>query len=312
MHVFLAGATGVIGRPLLRRLLEGGHRVTALTRSGDRAATLKQAGAEPLVGDVFERERLITAMVQARPDAVVHQLTALPPRLHPRKIRRDLAATNRIRSEGTANLMVAAIESGASHFIAQSIAFAHRPEGEGLKTETDPLYLDAPRSFGPMIEAIQALEQTTCGGDGLCGTVLRYGAFYGSGTAYAPDGSVTGEIARRRVPIVGAGNGLWPFIHVDDAVTATIVALEAKQAGIYHIVDDEPASSREWIPHAARVIGAKPPFRVPRWLGWLGAGVYGNYMMCDQRGISNARAKTRLGWRPSWPSWRDGFAETMV
>lgn len=309
MRVFLAGASGVIGRPVTMRLLAGEHQVFAMTRSPQRAADLQRIGATAVVCDVFDRERLQRVVEQARPDAVVHQLTALPKRIDPRKIKTQLAATNRLRTEGTRILLEAAVASGAARFLAQSISFAYGPEGAGPKTEDSELYDRPPASFAGVVRAVQDLEAATLGSSPLAGVVLRYGFFYGPGTAYAPDGSFAAEVRARRVPIVGRGGGVWSFIHVDDAARATVAALESGAPGVYNIVDDEPAPVAEWLPAYAAALGALPPRRAPRWLVRPLLGRYAVHMMCDLRGASNAKAKRLLGWSPRYATWRTGFRQ---
>lgn len=308
VHVFLAGATGVIGRALVPRLLAAGHRVTGLTRWPSRREELERLGVTPAVGDVFDRTAVVEMVSAAKPDAIVHQLTAIPPRINPRRVRHELALTNRLRTEGTANLLAAARVAGVERFVAQSIAFAHRPAGEGLLDEDAPLYLDAPRAFAELIEAVAELERRVTTPPDLVGCALRYGFFYGPGTVYAPDGTFVEDVRRRRVPLVGRGAGVFSFIHVDDAAEATVLALERGARGVYHVVDDDPAPLREWLPELATRLGAPPPRHVPAWLARLGAGPYAIYLMEQLRGVSNARAKQALGWSPAHPSWREGFA----
>jgi nucleoside-diphosphate-sugar epimerase len=306
MKVFVAGATGAIGRPLTAQLVAADHEVNALTRSDQRAAKLRDQGAKPVVCDVFDREALCRSMKEARPDIVIHQLTSLPKRIDPRKIKTELAATNRLRREGTRNLFDAALAAGAKRFIAQSIAFAYGPDGEGLKSEGDALYDKASASMTDLISALRSLEDTTLGNADLPGVVLRYGFFYGPGTAYAADGSVAEDVRRKRFPIVGKGTGVFSFIHVDDAAAATVAAMQHGEPGIYNIVDDDPAPVADWLPAYAESLGAPGPNRVPRWLARLVVGPYATYLMCDQRGASNAKAKRLLDWVPMHASWRTG------
>lgn len=307
MRIFLAGATGVIGRRLLPRLLEAGHAVSALTRSSARAAALRAAGAEPVVADVFDAGRIGEALENAAPEVVIHQLTALPGDLHPRRIRAQIEPTNRLRDEGTRVLLAAAEAAGARRFVAQSVAFAYRPDGGGLRDESAPLFADAPAAFRPMVAAVASLERQVAGAS-LEGVALRYGFFYGAGTVYADDGSITARVRKRGMPVVGDGAGVFSFVHVDDAAAATVAALDAPP-GVYNVVDDDPAPVREWLPAFAAAVGAPPPFRVPRFLGRLAAGPYGVYLMCDLPGASNRKAREVLGWAPRWSSWRDGFRE---
>jgi nucleoside-diphosphate-sugar epimerase len=309
MRVFLAGATGVIGRRLLPLLVERGHEVTAMTRHESRTAGLRDAGATPVVCDVFDAEGVRVAMDAARPEAVLHELTDLPPNLDPRKMEEQAAGNDRIRTEGTRNLVAAAVAAGARRMVAQSIAFAYAPAGAGLKTEQDPLWDDAPWPWLRSIQALHELEDTVTRTEGLEGIVLRYGFFYGPGSAYADDGHFAREVRRRRLPIVGKGSGVFSFIHVDDAASATVAAMERGGSGIYNVVDDDPAPLRDWVPAYAEAIGAKPPRRVPVWLARLLGGRYAAALATQGRGASNEKAKAALGWEPQYRSWRDGFQE---
>jgi 2-alkyl-3-oxoalkanoate reductase len=305
VRVFLAGATGVIGRPLLERLVADGHQVVGMTRSLSKADALRAAGAEPVVADGLDAQAVRDAVVKARPDAVIHELTAIPQRLDPRKIVRDFELTDRLRTEGTRNLLAAAQAAGASRFIAQSIAFAYEPGPPGtVHDERDPLILAPPAQFERSARAIAELERQTIAADGL---VLRYGYFYGPGSAISAHGALAGEVAKRRLPIVGSGTGVWSFIHIRDAAEATVAALTRGEAGTYNVVDDEPAPVREWIPALAQALGAKRPRSVPAWLARPLAGEYGVYTMTRAQGASNARAKAELAWSPRYASWREGF-----
>jgi nucleoside-diphosphate-sugar epimerase len=309
MRVFVAGASGAIGRPLVRKLVAAGHEVTGMTRSEARAEEVRAAGADAAVVDVFDVDALRGAVAEAAPDAVVHQLTALPERLDFRK--KDLyAETNRLRTEGTRNLLDAARAAGSRRFVAQSIAFAYHPEG-GVKSEDEPLFRDAPGGFGTAVEALREMEETVVGADHLDGLVLRYGFFYGPGTYYGPDGTTTEDVRRRRMPVVGKGTGTFSFIHVDDAADATVAALDRGAPGVYNVVDDEPAPMSEWVPVFAEAAGAKRPLRVPAWLAGLVAGKQAAGFALELRGASNEKAKRELGWRPAHPSWRTGFAESL-
>jgi nucleoside-diphosphate-sugar epimerase len=311
MRVFVAGASGVIGRRLTPMLIEAGHEVTAMTRSAERAESVRRMGATPVVCDVYDSERLRAAVAEARPEVVAHELTDLPPSIDPRKAGVQLAGTNRIRTEGTRNLVDAALAGGARRMVAQSIAFAYRNTGGAVKTEEDLLYDDAPEPFGETVKALHALEETVTETAGLEGLVLRYGLFYGPGTGYASDGYYAAEVRRRRFPIVGRGTGVFSFIHVDDAASATVAAVERGLPGIYNVVDDDPAPVSEWLPHYAQVLGAKKPFRVPKLFGRIAAGRYATMLMTELRGASNERAKSELGWQPRHPSWRQGFRDAL-
>ena len=305
MKVFVAGASGAIGRRLLPQLLEGGHEVTGMTRSERNAEAIRSTGSLAAVVDVFDPQALNEALSDAAPDAVIHQLTALPHRFEPRK-KNLYEVTNRVRSEGTRNLLAAAQAAGARRFICQSIAFAYAAEGERVKLEDAPLALNAPAPFGAAVHTIAEMERAVVDTDGL---VLRYGWFYGPGTYYGEGGSSDSDVTKRRFPVVGAGEGTFSFIHVDDAAAATVAALDRGEPGIYNIVDDEPAQMRDWLPVYAEAIGAKPPRRVPLWLAKLVAGPMVAEMAGSLRGASNAKAKTELGWQPRWATWRDGFRD---
>jgi nucleoside-diphosphate-sugar epimerase len=306
MRVLVAGAGGVIGRPLIGLLTAAGHEVVALTRSASKAEYLRAAGAEPVICDALQAAELARAVKAARADVVVNQLTALPARINPRRITRDLAATNRLRTEGTRNLMAAA--AGVAHVVAQSVAFAYAPGDGDLRRESDPLYHGAPDGFRPAVRAISDLEQATLRTAGVRGAVLRYGYFYGPGTAYAADGSIAADVRRRRFPIIGSGSGVFSFVHLDDAATATLAAIEQHAEGIYNIVDDEPARVSDWLPAYARILGAPAPRRLPPWAGRVLGGSYAVYLMIEMPGASNQHARAALGWRPQRPSWREDLA----
>jgi nucleoside-diphosphate-sugar epimerase len=311
MRVFLAGASGAIGRALVPKLVAAGHEVTGMTRSEARAEEIRTKGADAAVVDVFDADALRTAVDRASPEVIVHELTALPDRIDFRK-EDTYAATNRVRTEGTRNLIDAARVAGARRFVCQSIAFAYRLEGDALKTEEDPLLVDAPGAFGSGVSALREMEAMVLGSDGLDGLVLRYGFFYGPGTYYADDGTSTQDVRRRRMPIVGKGSGVFSFIHVEDAADATLAAVERGAPGIYNVADDEPAPMREWVPVFAQAAGAKPPRRVPVWLARFVAGKDVSNFAVELRGVSNEKAKRELGWRPAHPSWRSGFARSLA
>jgi 2-alkyl-3-oxoalkanoate reductase len=310
MRVFVAGASGAIGRPLVPKLVAAGHEVTGMTRSDGRAEQLRAAGADAAVVDVFDREAVRAAMSEAAPEVVIHQLTALPDRLNFRD-RDAYAGTNRLRTDGTRNLLDAARAAGARRFVSQSIAFAYRPEGGRVKAEDDPLLAPGPGTFGSGVKALREMEEMVLAGDGLDGLVLRYGFFYGPGTYYATDGSTTHDVRRRRMPVVGKGTGVFSFVHVDDAADATVAAVERGSPGIYNVADDDPAPMSEWLPAFARALGAKPPRRVPVWLAKLVGGREVAGFTLELRGASNEKAKRELGWQPAHPSWRTGFAESL-
>lgn len=309
MRVFLAGATGVIGRRLLPLLMAEEHQVTAMTRSPQRVESLRAQGAEPVVADALDAGAVRAAVMQARPDAVIHQLTSLPARIDPRRIKRDFELNDRLRSEGTRILVDAAQAAGATRILAQSIAFAYAPGPPGtVHAEGDPLYLDSPEPFRRSANALGDLERAVGEADGV---VLRYGYFYGPGSSFSRDGSMAEDLARRRLPVIGSGGGVWSFIHVDDAASATVRALEHGAPGVYNIVDDEPAPVAQWLPALAQALGAPRPMRVPALIARVLAGSYGVTVMTRAQGASNALAKRELGWRPGHPSWRDGFLTAL-
>ncbi len=308
MKVFVAGATGVIGRSLLPRLIEAGHFVTAMTRSSAGAESLASLGTDPVLCDVYDSSRVTDVVRQAQPDVLVHELTSLPKAIDPRKIETQLAENDRIRVEGTRNLIRAATMSGAKRIVAQSIAFAYAPEGGPVKEEDDPLWLDAPWPWRRTIEAVAELERQVQSNQGTEGVVLRYGSIYGPGTAYAAeDGAIAHLVRKRQFPIAGSGSGVFSFVHVDDAASATVSALEKGRPGVYNVVDDEPTPIRDWLPDYAEALGASRPRKVPRILARALAGGYGLYLMTEQRGASNAKAKNQLDWVPEFATWREGF-----
>ena len=310
MRVFLAGATGVIGRRLLGLLISEGHEVTGMTRSAQRAESLRARGAQPVVADALDAGAVRAAVMQARPEAVIHQLTSLPARIEPRKMRRDFELNDRLRSEGTRILVAAAQAAGAKRILAQSIAFAYAPGPPGtVHSEGDPLHLDAPEPFRRSALALRDLEQTAGQAGGI---VLRYGYFYGSGSAISREGSMGEDLARRRLPIIGSGGGVWSFIHVDDAAAATVAALERGRPGAYNIVDDEPARVADWVPALAEALGAPRPMRVPAVIARPLAGAYGVMIMTRAQGASNELARRELGWEPAHPSWREGFRTALA
>lgn len=306
MRVFLAGATGAIGRRLVPLLRAAGHEVTGMTRSPEKVDALRASGCDAVVADALDEEAVTTAVAEARPDAVIHQLTALPQRIDPRTIQRDFVLNDRLRSEATGMLVRAAEAAGASRIVAQSIAFAYAPGAPGtVHDEDDPLYLDSPEPFRRSVLAVAELERAVTEAGGV---VLRYGYFYGPGSALSREGSVAKDLARRRMPVVGSGAGVWSLVHVDDAARATLAALEHSGPGIYNVVDDEPAPVAQWLPALAAALGAPRPMRVPAWLARPLAGSYGVQVMTRAQGASNARARRELGWAPEHRSWREGFS----
>ncbi|MCI0706202.1 MAG: NAD(P)-dependent oxidoreductase [Ignavibacteriae bacterium] len=314
MKIFLAGATGAIGMQLIPMLVKAGHRVVGMTRSPGKSDALKAAGAEPVVADALNRDEVIAAVGRANPDAIVHQLTALTTLASEKSFEKAFELTNRLRTKGTDNLIAAARAAGVKKFIAQSYTgWPYAREGGAVKSEEDPLDPNPVPAFRTTLNAIRYLESAVTSAQPLQGVVLRYGAFYGPGTSLGNGASGTHlELVRKRkFPIVGNGAGVWSFIHISDAARATVHALERNVTGIYNIVDDEPAPVRDWLPALAQAVGAKPPMRIPAWLGKLVAGEYIVVMMTEIRGASNAKAKRELGWQLQYPTWRRGFVEGL-
>jgi nucleoside-diphosphate-sugar epimerase len=313
MRIFVAGATGALGKRLVPLLVSHGHEVTGMTRAN--AELVRNLGARPALADGLDAEAVGRAVGEARPEVVVHQMTALTDIGDMRHIERDFAQTNRLRTEGTDHLLSAARAAGARRFVAQSFAgWPYARTGGPVKTEEDPLDPDPPAAFRTTLAAFRHLEDTVTTADGIEGVVLRYGGFYGPGTSLSADPGATHAqlIRKRRFPLVGAGTGVWSFAHIDDVATATAAAIERGAPGIYNVVDDEPAAVRDWMPALASALGAKPPFRVPAWLGRIAAGEAAVVMMNDIRGASNAKAKRELGWELRWPSWREGFVSGLA
>ena len=304
MRIFVAGATGVIGRPLVKALVAGGHTVIGMTRRPERATELRATGAEAVVCDVFDAPALTEALKQAHPDAVIHQLTEIPQRLDTRKVAAQLAPTNRLRDEGTRNLVAAAQAAGARRLIAQSIAFVYAPTGGWVKDESAPLNLGAHGPGAEIVAAVASLERQVLAAGGL---VLRYGYFYGPASGFAPGGGYATMAKRRMLPVVGSGAGVWSFIHVDDAVSATVAALTRGAPGVYNVVDDEPAPARAWVPVFVRAAGGGRAMRVPAVAGRIAGGRFAVETMTIQRGASNAKARAELGWAPAH-RWRDELA----
>jgi nucleoside-diphosphate-sugar epimerase len=317
MKVFVAGATGALGRELVPELVARGHEVVGMTRTASKQDGLRALGARPVVADALDPDAVAQAVASAEPEVIVHQLTALSGKMsirdarHPERLEGAIM-TNRLRTEATDHLLAAGRAVGARRFVAQSFgAFRFAGTGGPVQTEADPLDPD-PRQ--PGLEAILYLEQAVTAIEWGEGLVLRYGGFYGPGTgiSLAPDAVMAGPIRKRRFPIVGGGGGVWSFIHIEDAAAATAVAVERGQPGIYNVVDDDPAPVREWLPVLASALGAKPPRRIPRWLARLAAGETATLMMTEARsGASNEKAKRELGWQLRYPSWRQGFAQGL-
>jgi nucleoside-diphosphate-sugar epimerase len=308
MKIFLAGATGVVGRRLVPLLVAGGHDVVATTRTPGKIATLRAAGADALLVDGLDKEAVMKAVASSRPDVIVHQMTALASIRNLKKFDEEFALTNRLRTEGTENLLAAARVAGTQKLLAQSYTgWTNERRGGRIKTEDDPLDSNPPKAMIKTLGAIRTLETMALKASGLTGIVLRYGSFYGPGTSLSEDGEIVKMIRQRKFPLVGNGAGVWSFIHIDDAARATQLAIERGTSGIYNIVDDDPAELSVWLPDLARAIGAKTPHHVPAWLGRLVMGEAVLSMMTKVRGSSNMKAKRVLTWQPVYSSWRDGF-----
>jgi nucleoside-diphosphate-sugar epimerase len=313
MRVFVAGATGAIGRQLVPRLVAHGHEVHGMTRSESKRTTLRELGAVPVVADALDADQVAEAVGRASPDVIVHELTAIGA-LDLRHFDRDFALTNRLRTDGTDHLLSAARAVGVRRFVAQGVAGygMYARTGGAVKGEEDPLDATPVRDMSETLAAIHHLEQTVLGATWTEGIVLRYGAFYGPGTSIAPGEEQLELVRKRKFPLVGDAAGVWSFIHVADAAEATVAAIEHGSRGVYNVVDDEPAPVAEWLPALAQTLGAKKPMRVPKFVGRLFAGEAGVVMMTEIRGASNAKAKRELAWRPAHPSWRQGFAEAAA
>jgi nucleoside-diphosphate-sugar epimerase len=310
MKVFLAGASGAIGRPLVARLLADGHDVVGTTRDEGRARVLREQGAEAVVLDALDPGALRATILAAEPEVVVHQLTALPAEADPKVMAAALALTNRLRRETVPALVEAGRDAGARRAVVQSISFVTRPDGHPVHDEDAPLWLDAPAAFADNMATVRDLEAATTQTDGIEGVVLRYGFYYGPGTWYDKDATMGTMLRKRRYPVIGSGAGRQSFVHVHDAVDATVRALDGGAPGIYNICDDDPAAARDWVPEAARVLGAKPPRKAPAWIARRLAGDAVVHYATTLPGNSNARARAAF---PEWSprSWRQGFAEVF-
>jgi nucleoside-diphosphate-sugar epimerase len=305
MRVFVAGAGGAIGKQLLPRLVAAGHEVVGMTRSESKRAAIAEQGATPVVADALDPQQVMSAVVELQPDAIIHQLTALGT-LDLRHFDRTFELTNRLRTEGTDNLLAAARRAGVRTFVAQSYAgWPYARTGGPVKTEEDPLDPTPPSEMRATLDAIRHLEQVVVGADGI---VLRYGGLYGPGTSMSPGAEHFEMVRRRKFPLVGDSAGVWSFINVCDAADATVAALTRGAPGIYNIVDDEPATVAQWLPALAQELGARKPWRVPLFVGRLLGGEVAVVMTTHIRGASNAKAKRELDWRPRHASWRQGFA----
>jgi nucleoside-diphosphate-sugar epimerase len=308
MRVFVAGANGAVGKRLVPMLVARGHHVTGTTTNERSTEAIRRLGAEPVVVDGLDGDAVKEAVVRAEPEVVIHQMTGLSAAKDFKRFDAEFAATNRLRIEVTDHLLAGAKAAGVARFVAQSFGnWNYERTGSGPKTEQDSLDPGPPANQRRSLEAIRYLEAAVTGAEGLEGIALRYGNFYGPGTGFAIDGDLVALVRKRRLPIVGSGAGVWSFSHVDDVATATIAAIERGEPGMYNVVDDEPAPVAVWLPELARAVGAKPPRRVPVWVGRLAIGEVGVSMMTRIRGASNAKAKRELAWAPHYASWREGF-----
>lgn len=309
MRVFVAGATGAIGAPLVAALVRRGHEVIGTTRTAERAKAIDAAGATPAIVDALDRDTVRRAVAEAAPDVIVHELTAIPEDLDLRHFEEAFAPTNRLRTEGTDHLIAAAAAAGVRRFVTQSFAaWAYPRDGSWVKSESDPLDDHPLDQIRTTLDAIRHLERAALEGP-FESIVLRYGWFYGPGSSLSRQTATAEAVRQRKFPIVGSGAGIWSFIHLADAAEATALAVERGTPGIYNVTDDEPAAVRDWLPVFAESIGAPPPRHVPAWLGRVFGGKITVAMMTELRGSSNVKAKRELGWELTYPSWRLGFSE---
>ncbi len=312
MKVFVAGATGAVGKPLVALLLAAGHEVIGMTRSERGAAQVRAQGAQAVIADALDRDAVTRAVRETTPDALIHELTSLANLKDFKRFDRDFAVTNRLRTEATDYLMEGARVAGVRRVIAQSYGgWIYAPTGNALKTEEDAITTNPPAEQTQSLAAIEYLERAVTSSDGIEGIALRYGSLYGPGTNMTLHGDVAAMARKRMVPIIGDGGGVWSFLHVEDAASAAVAALHHGAPGIYNIVDDDPAPVRVWLPEYARVVGAKPPLHVPVWLGRLFVGEVGVSFFTRIPGVSNAKAKRELGWTPGYASWREGFKGSL-
>ena len=301
------------GRRLVPRLVEAGHSVVGTTRSPDRFDQLRALDAEPVAMDGLDSDSVRRAVDQAKPDVIIHQLSALTGAGNLRHFDQEVALTNRLRTETTVALLAAAADSGATRFVVQSyIGWPNERTGGPVKTEEDPLDPDPPRQARQTLASIRRCEELTVAARrGIDGIVLRYGAFYGPGTGISADGDLVRLVRQRKFPLVGSGDGVWSFCHIDDAASATALAVTRGESGIYNVVDDDPAPVHDWLPVLAKAAGAPDPRHVPAWVARPLIGAHGVSLMTQVRGSSNAKARDRLGWTPAYPTWRRGFESAL-
>jgi nucleoside-diphosphate-sugar epimerase len=318
MKILVTGATGALGSRLLPLLTAAGHTVTGTTTSEAKTERLRAAGVAPVVLDVLDAPAVREAVANAAPEVIVHEATALSQQtgMRARELRRLdalFATTNRLRTEGTDNLLAAAAGAGTRRFVAQSFAgWPYAREGGWIKTEEDPLDTSPPPGAEQTLGAVKHLEDAVTSAPGIEGVVLRYGGFYGPGTSVCPGGEQAEMVRKRLLPVVGSGEGMMSLVHIDDAAEATAAAVERGAPGLYNVTDDDPAAQKEWVPRLAAAMGARPPRRMPVWLARLAAGKWVTTMMTEGRGAANDKAKSELGWLPGHPTWRDGFLEVFA
>jgi nucleoside-diphosphate-sugar epimerase len=320
MKILVAGASGAMGRALVPLLVGAGHDVVGMVQRPRSLEVVHALGAEPRAVDALDADAVLHCFREVRPQVVIHQLTAIPAAIDMRHFDRDFALTNLLRTEGTRNLLAGAVDVGATHFIAQSFAgwtygrsangTNTKPKpGTKLKTEEDPFDPNPPKRLRTTLDALKTLERAVLSESRITGTILRYGAFYGPHTSIAKDGSTVQAVRRRKLPLVGEGAGLWSFVHIEDAASATAAAVAAGRGGVYNVVDDEPAPVSEWLSFLAHCAHAQPPRQVSAWMARLLVGEHVVAVMNEIRGVSNAKIKRELGWTPRWSSWREGFRE---
>jgi 2-alkyl-3-oxoalkanoate reductase len=312
MKVFLAGATGAIGKRLLPQLVAAGHIVTGTTRLPGKADAIRRLGARAEIIDALDEKEVIDAVRRSQPEVIIHELTDIPDRFDIRRFDEAFALTNRLRTKATDYLIDAAQRVGCRRFIAQSYTgWPYARTGSWIKNEDDLLLSTPDPENRETFQAILHLESEVLFSPGIEGFVLRYGSFYGPGTSLGRGGSMLDEIRKRHIPVIGKGSGHWSFVHIEDAATATLAAVDALTPGVYNICDDEPAPVAEWLPYLAKTIGAKKPRYLPKWIGRIVAGKHGAAMMTEIRGASNQKAKSLLPWTLRWPSWRKGFRDGL-
>ena len=316
MKVFVAGASGAIGQPLVRQLVAAGHEVVATTRTPAKATLLADAGAHPAVLDAMDPDALKAAVFDAQPDAVIDELTDLPKKISPFGMRHFYDKQTPLKATAAPALIDASRAVGARVHIMQSIAFLYAPGGDAIKDEDAPPYIDAPAPWDTGLKPFEFAERAITTATEFTGIVLRYGYFYGPGTHYAADGAIGAMVRKRMFPIMGKGTGISSFIHVEDAASATVAALQSADRdnvrGIFNVVDDDPAPMHEWLPVYADALGARPPRHVPLWLGRLTAGPLLVHFATTLSGASNTRIKSAIRWKPTYASWREGFRDELA